>query len=437
MRHFLVSLFFYLCCNFMQAQNARTIIAELSAINQSVSGKSCDSGSVISHRGMNVFMADKTGYLSANTDLSYYTNYVTLNTAEGKFTVNHNFQQAASGKDAPLKKLLSIGFDMSLAGNYAKSFTDKRFENELGITINYKWLCKVKTRFAGCSDNNFNQQRAMNALRAALITSLEQEILKKEADFIQSLNGMDSVLPAGQDLAASKKLAAQNFYEELETATAEKFATTQAALLSKTGHFKTISTGWTSFQIYLPLFFPKYTVASSLVSDFDNRHPYPLMAMLGHTRLWESNKAGRLFVTLNAALLFNNSKLSYGLNKMNYGEYKSLGGTAAQMQEDHGSSNLYIGSYKTFMTASVSARFVYYPINSHVGISFLAEKDFGNYDPLQLKVGIPVVLINSKKTPAVTVECYALFLDIGRTIPGISKSRLGLSVGIPFSRLMY
>jgi len=151
-RALLFTAFLLPACLYTQAQNAEDIIAELQTIHQSVTARQCntDSTAAISQRAMNVFLADKTGYLSGNRDLSFYTNYVTVNTAEGKFTVNHNFQ-TPGGIDDPITRLLSIGFDMTVANSYAKSFLDRRFENELGLTINYKWLGKVKTRFADCS----------------------------------------------------------------------------------------------------------------------------------------------------------------------------------------------------------------------------------------------------------------------------------------------
>src|ERR1700712_894463 len=122
MRYLLLSFIFYFTSLFLQAQTGNDIIATLKSINTTVNTKLCgtDSAAAISNRAMNVFMADKTGYLSASTDLSYFTNYLTFNTAEGKFTVSHNFQQPAAGPDNPIKKLFNIGFDITIANSYAK-----------------------------------------------------------------------------------------------------------------------------------------------------------------------------------------------------------------------------------------------------------------------------------------------------------------------------
>ncbi|MBC7688032.1 MAG: hypothetical protein H7211_07625, partial [Aquabacterium sp.] len=120
MRLLLLSLFFYLILLPLSAQTAAGIINELNAVNSAIAARPCTNGStaIISNRAMNVFLADKTGYVSAPADLSLYTNYVTFNTTDGRLTVNHNFQKA-TGIDKPVKKLFSAG----MYANVVSSFT--------------------------------------------------------------------------------------------------------------------------------------------------------------------------------------------------------------------------------------------------------------------------------------------------------------------------
>ena len=73
MRQLLSLIFFYAVFG-SSAQDAVSLIAKLKAINTNINSKAAnsDSAAAISHRAMNVFMADKTGYLSGSRDLSYY-----------------------------------------------------------------------------------------------------------------------------------------------------------------------------------------------------------------------------------------------------------------------------------------------------------------------------------------------------------------------------
>lgn len=444
MRNLFFTAAFYFCILSVQAQSGDSIIVQLKLINKAITNKPCSAAfaAAISNRAMNVFLAYKTGYVSECTDLSFYTNYVTLNSSEGKLTINHNFQKE-NGADEPIRKLLSLGVSANIANNFGAAFLDKQFENELGLTVNYKWTGKVKTRFAGCtpSQNNSNQKPAMDALRAAIVYSLAIEINKKETDFKTAINSIDSSDVPEQNIDKARALTLQNFYENLKMDCEEKFAKQQAETLTKTKNFKLITTRWSSLTAYLPLAFPKYIVAKSLTDVLQQKHPYPLELMFSHTRLWESSKAGRIFFTLSAKLLFNNSKLSYALDKVNAEEYKNQGGTDTLHLAQFKNNKAYIGLYETFATPSLKARVVYFPTGSHVGISFLAEQNFGSYNLLNGRLGIPIVLINSKKIPAVNFEIYVLFFDMNNQIKQAqkfgSKTAIGLGVGIPFSRLIY
>jgi hypothetical protein len=419
------------------AQIADSIIAELKAINQSVTSAPCNTGEgrLISNRAMNIFLADKTGYLAESHDLSFYTNYVTLSTAEGRLTINHNFQKA-TGTDEPIKKLLSVGVATNAANSFAATFLDKKFENELALTVNYKWLHKVKTQFRSCS-----QKQSMDALRSAIVHTLETEINKKTADFLIALNKMDSAEVPGQDLGAAKAVSLRYFYTGLKEMYTEKFAALQAAALTKNNNFRLITAAWTGITAYIPVVFPSYTVATSLTTSFNEKHPFPLEITLQHTRLRESSKKGRLFFTIGGNLLFNNAKLGYLLDKTDVNTYKNLGGTDTVHLAALKNEKVYVGNYSTFITPSFMGRLVYYPSTSHIGISFLIEKNFGKYNLLNGRLGIPVVLINRNRVPAANIEFYVHFFDMGHSINSDkkygNKTSVGVGISLPFSRLMY
>lgn len=414
---------------FCAGQNVDSIAAEIKMINKAVVDQT--TGAVISNRAMNVFLADKTGYVGGSDDLSFFTNYVTFNSTDGIFTVNHNFQ-TPGGIDEQLKSLFSIGFKANV-NSIGAGFLDKQFDDELGLTLNYKWLGKVRTQVSG------DQQQAMNALRAGLVHTLELAIEKETADFKTALTRVEAADINGGNLDSARTLVQQNFYADIKEKYEALFATQQAELLTKTAHFKTVSFGYTSFTATIPIIAPTYTVATSITAAFAQKHSYPLQLMLAHTRLWEGSHRGRLFLTIGGSLLLNNSKLGYGLDKINAATYKAMGGTdtltLAQKEK------AYFGIYQTFVTPALKGRVVYYTTNSHVGFSILAEQHIGNDNLLNARVGVPIVLINSKKTPAAIFECYVSFFDIGHVVKSLEgrgkRTTVGIAAGIPFSRLMY
>ncbi|HTL09329.1 MAG TPA: hypothetical protein VL307_13760 [Chitinophagaceae bacterium] len=429
--------FFFACfvCSFngLKAQTAASIAGELQAINDSVSqlpfnGKSA---AAITHRGMNVFLADKTGYLYGSNDLSFFTNYITLSTADGRFTVNHNFQPR-HGKDDPIRSLFSVGFDLTVPGNYANAFLDRRYESELGLSLRYKWLGKVTTRFAE-GPAGARQKEYMDAARTQLLAMLYQQ-LQEDANNYAAASSTGSATVTTDSI---RQLLRQQFYAELGETYAGRFAEGQASLLTNAAAFRVLHTSWTAIAVYLPFYFPSYTVGQSFSNPLQRRRPFPVTITVTHTRFWEMSKAGRIFFVLEGGVLFNNSKLAQGLQQYSYTEYKNSGGMDSLAIVNQPNDRLYIGQYKTFVTPSLTARFLYYPASSHVGISLLAQKNFLDFDPLNLRLGIPVVLINSKKRPAVTLECFVSFYDVTNRTQRGARNSAGLSLGIPFSRLMY
>jgi len=444
MQRLISILFIFVPPFFLQAQNADSIISRLQAVNRTILVKSCDSedATAISHRAMNVFLSDVTGYLSSKTDLSYFTNYVTFNMAESQLTVYHNFQ-TASGADVPLKNLLGFGLSANIPNNYSASFLDYRNETGLGLLLGFKRLGKVKTRFYDCSvsPEKPNQKQTMDVLRAGIINSLAVEIKNQEEDFKEALDKTDNEDIQGLPEDSAKAILKKKFYENISESSDEKFATLQAVALIETKNYKLISTHWTGIQLYVPVFSSKYVVAPSLNEDFQQKKSYPAGLMLSHTRLWESSTAGRFFATLSAELLLNNSKMSYDLKKVNYAEYENMGGTDIQHDDELKNNKAYIGTYENFITPSLQYRMVYFPVEYHLGLSLLVQQNFGTCNFLNARIGIPVILINSKKTPAVCFEFYASLTDLTNKSDNsgspVNKTFVGMSVGIPLSRLMY
>jgi len=103
--------------------------------------------------------------------------------------------------------------------------------------------------------------------------------------------------------------------------------------------------------------------------------------------------------------------------------------------------NLYVGAYKNFVTPNFKGQVVYFPTDSHIGVSFLLEQAIGDYHAMNARLGLPVVLINKKAEPAINFECQVRLYDLGHSIDagkGLSgRTAVGLTVGVPFSKSAY
>lgn len=432
------------------AQTPDSLINELKTINSAIARIPCDkgSGNVISNRGLNLFLAGKIGsYLSEGSDLSFYKNNITFNSADGQLTVNHNLFQA-SGLDKQVRSFMVVGAKANITNAYASTFEGKRYFNQFGFALRHIWIAKATTRFAKCGQQpgsaikHAGQKPVMDAIRAALIHSLEIEIHKKENDFEHALTAIDSPVDVpGQDLNSVKATARKNFNEDLSAEYNHKYADIEAQTLLKTNNYRSVSTSWTTIGGYIPLILERFTVAKSLTGAFNLRKAYPLSLSINHTRFFESTKAGRLFLTISAEAYWNNSKESQALQQVSYDQYKLLGGSDTINVAKLNATDLYLGNYTTYITPLLKGKIVYIPPDWHFGITLILEKNFGTYKALNGTFGIPIVLIDKHANPSVNFEFQLRYFDIGNVvIPDkkiAAKTSVGVSIGVPFSKIIY
>ncbi|GAB3010907.1 hypothetical protein [Spirosoma pulveris] len=385
---------------------------------------------------MNLFLSDRIGsYLTDYKNLSFYKNYITFNTQDGVFSLNHNFFQA-TGIDEPVRSFLVVGVKANVMNALASTFSDKPYTNELGATLKKAWIGKPKTTINDCREKNI-----MDTKRASILNLLIRELRSKEADFRKSV---DSLKQDGLSDAAFAQIKAeliQNFYAGLRDEYTRKFATQQYLELAETARFKQITTHWTTLNAYLPIILQRFTVFPSYTQLTETKKSYPFELALTHTRFLESKRMGRLFLSFEGNLLLNNSVQSFSQETITYSQYKSSGGLDTLTLAQRNIRSLFVGEYASFLTPRVKVGFVYYPAESHIGLSSSLEKNIGTFHSLNWTVGIPVVLIDKVGAPAANFEFQLNYFDINHSVlPGRKSSdrlRVGLTVAVPFSKIIY
>ncbi|MDB5133817.1 MAG: hypothetical protein JWP37_420 [Mucilaginibacter sp.] len=419
-----------------RAQTPAQIISELKLVNNNVANTPCSTGRgmLISNKAMNIFLSNKvSSYLSGNEDLSLYKNYVTLNASEGSITINHNFHQPVDSDDW-VKSFVIIGARANIANAYAARFSNKYFDNRLGFVLQKTWMGKPITFYDKCS----SQKMAMDAQRSAILHGLETTLNRKAVDFERALDSIKQAEIPGQSPNAAKTRLRQGFYAALRSEYLQKFSEAQSDLLIKTNNYNLVTDNWTSLGIYIPIILQKFEVSTALNTDVARRYNYPLEFSVSHTRLWESIKVGRIFFTLSTRAFLNNSIQSGALYNADISGPEIANG-ANTLSLNQG--NRFIGDYKNYVTPVVAGKLVYIPPDSHVGVSFRVEKNFGTYHALNSILGIPIVLIDKNGVPAINFEAQILFTDMNNSIKSsqlpFNKNAIGLTVGIPFSKIVY
>jgi hypothetical protein len=383
MRKWLV---FIVAANFIgtvQAQTPDSLIHALYIIHDST-----PSTRLVSQRAMNVFLSEAAGYyMSSPDDFTLYKNSVIVNAAEGTLAIYHNLRQPA-GVDPPVRSFLSIGAQANFIDAYTSHSEDRPYNNQFGLLVKQTWVGQPSISATS------GQMRVMDTLRSAILHSTETAIRQQAGDF-----AFDPDLP---------------LYFEFD------YAHKQASALAKKFIYQVISFHWTSVSLYVPLITEAIQVAPAPGDPAATKHGYPLHFNITHTRLWEGSQFGRIYATLAGDAEWSNSRDGYLLDK---------------------AGTLYTGDFKTFITPSVMGQFVWFPSNSHIGVSFHLQQYMGDYHALDGILGIPVVLINKQAEAAVNFEFQIRFYDMAHSVDdgkGLNgRTAVGLTVGIPFSKIAF
>jgi hypothetical protein len=401
-----------------RAQTAEQIIAEISTVNSKVVKASCAAGKgmLISNKAMNIFLSNKvSSYLSDSYDLSLYKNYVTLNAVEGSIAISHNFHQPVDGDDW-VRSFWVISARANIANSYAGNFTGWYINNQLGVALQKTWMGKPVTIY-----NCASQKIKMDADRAILVQNIATAIRARITAFENDLAALNANDIPGQELQAVKNTQRQKFYAALREECFQKFSQAQSDLLVNTNNYKWVKNAWTTVGIYAPVIPQKFEVVDGS-NDAASRYNYPFQFFVAHTRFWDSPKAGRFFLTFLGKVSVNNSV---------------QGGDRVLT----GSEGRYAGTYRNYLTPSISGKIVYIPADSHVGVSFKPEKNFGSYHAINLIAGAPIVLIDKKGVPMLNFEPQIIFSNINHTPlrdeMSHNKIFVGLTLGIPFSKIVY
>lgn len=371
---------------------------DAASINKELGGSSI----LVSNKAMSIFLANKLSYYP---DFSLYKNYVTLNTAEGNVNITHNFHQPADS-DAYVRSFVRMGARLNIANTFAANYAGKYVANQLSLLLEKTWLSRPVIKFG-------EQAPGMAAKRALIVQQLAAEINQKSQEFEQSLNLIKAEEVSGQDVSLVRAQLTRDFYTQLRAAYLQRFSQAQADQLL----FNTVALNWTSIAVYIPVIRQRFEVSPAAGQAMIHRYNYPLELSVTHTRLLESRKYGKFIMSAQASGKYNNSVQSGELLPANM-------------------ANSYSGDYKNFLTPALAGKIVYFPPTSHFGISYRLEKNFGTYNALNSILGIPIVLIDKREVPVVNFEVQLLYMDRNQKQLPANKIAVGLTVGIPFSKVV-
>ena len=311
MKLYKVIIFLFPFCGF--SQSADSLITNFQKQHKSIQNLPCETGQLLTNRGMNLFVGERVAYyLADHENLSFCKNNVILNTADGIFTMSHSLFEPL-GTDEPVKSYHVIGLKANIFNAFQAAANKTNFNNELGFTYKHFWVSKPKITL-----NNCEEKQIFDAKRAIILKNLAKEINEISQEFENTLLNMFELN------SSQKKELKADFYKNIKEEYSRKFAEKQQRALFDSLQFKTMRSRWTNLNMYVPVMVQRFTTAPDFSTDFSTKKSYPAELSISHTRFLETQKATKVYVNFRVGIKANNSITSRMVPLTSLENYRKL-----------------------------------------------------------------------------------------------------------------
>jgi hypothetical protein len=411
---------------------------------------------LISYPALNVFMAKKVNtYLSGSSDLSLNRSYFILDPTDGRLFLGYNFSKDPSKGEKRTKFVLTVGLKANVAEAFSTIYNgdDKKMPGNIGASIKFTWLGRGIIFYdegeSQIEQNNLNQtflygidpdaeikysqKQIARYYRKQLQNEIEEKMIKDSASYKTKMEGVGEVnyRKVQENIYFSKR---NEYYKSL-------FITKEAENLEEIGYYKAYWNHWVSFDFYIPFTMQSFEVAKDLNSPISTENLYNFDGAILWNQIYERGKIRLLNSVVFGVKNLNNINTSL-IKKYSINDYVTLGGVDTIKLAQIESKDVYIGPNEDYFTPYIRFQFIsFFLAKKQIGLSFQIEKYLSNYDPLNLKIGIPVTLPGKDDETKVNFEVQFKWTDINNGIypdkTMAEKFLIGLSVGVPLTSKIY
>ncbi|WP_222164779.1 hypothetical protein [Edaphocola aurantiacus] len=409
--------------------------------------------SLMSDQGLNIFMAKKVNtYLTGSGDLSMNKNYFIIDPTDGRLFLGHNWAKDPSQDTFRTKWIFTTGIKSNVAEAFSTIYSgkDKKLSNNTGLALKLTLLgrgiiyfgengTQIQTKELkkfGLTDttmDRYQQQEIANYYREQLKNEINDLIIIDSTKFENKIENTGT--------EAFRALKRKEFYSKKAKFYKKMFIEEESRYIEEEEIYNAFWNHWVSLDIYIPITRQQYRVAESFTALIEDRMLYNFEGTLIWSNIYERKKM-RLLASIGLGTKIMNNITTAELEKYSIGSYKQLGGTDTLSLAQIKTDEIYIGNYNQFFIPLLKFNLVnFFLANKQIGLSLLAEKHFGAYNPLNIKAGIPFNLKGKDDDTKVSFELQFKWNDINNNIlPDVNPSdkfMIGLSVGIPLTSQLY
>lgn len=402
---------------------------------------------IVSYEALNVFFARQVNaYLSSSTDLSLNKSYFVLDQPDKRIFLGYNLSRDPVKSLKRTWNILTLGINASYSNNFSNLYSAQELSNDIGIGARFTVLGRGvvsfdkarqwnKTLFGKEFEDKYQHRDRIEFQREKAMTDL---VNKKKAE----ANEFEKSIQSITDKEYQDELR-KDFYKTANETLVSDYLNLESGLLEKPRSHHWFWTWWVTADIYLPVTKIEYAIAETVVNPIDtlslkNTKVSLILNMLA------DNRWGRLLVSGSYGWRNNNGITTDQFKKLNYYQYRNLGGTDTLRVAQLSNREVYVGqNYETFVSTFTKGQLVFFPKIKNktvVGLSVMAEKYYGKYNPFNLRVGIPLSVKGKEDGKPVNFEVQGkwddYFGDINKSSPK-EKFVIGISVGLTLTSKVY
>jgi len=409
---------------------------------------------LVSRVGLNKFFARKIGYfLTGNENPSLHRNFLFLNAGDNELIFGHN--RYFTRENDRIKSVVTYGLKADLKDGFSELGNQDGLKGNFGLNLKYSYYFNGGIKYDDLSEwqtvsatttAGGPQKCSMNTKRR-LFLSEQMEKLKKES-IEHEQTEKNYVNDETKDECDSKtelvKEASDDFYKVLEEKYLKTYYDKEVELLDEWEAKDLVRTGWFSLSGFLP-FTPKtYSVTTNLTELPGKKLTYEGNGSLNFYYLIEHKKSGKWLFNAGMTGEWNNSIKNEEMDKYTINQMKAFGNyDSVYINQKDG--DIYYGVYQEYISGKFTGQITYFPraenckfFSGDWGISAKYEYQFdGLNDKVNLKFGLPFLLKGKDEDSPVNFEVQFKLNDIYRWTSTVKKYSVGISVGLPFSSVLY
>lgn len=371
-----------------------------------------------SGRSLNYFFSKKleTNFKTSN-DLSLQETYFNIDPTDKSLSLGYNFDNRFGD---PLKKInwvaslgakfvASDGFAAIPLGNSAK-------KSNLGFNLKFSLIGKGVLKWKSNGVDRRQSIRKLKELKMSDIENIDSVIqihreylnysynekvndfndkeLKKIVAIIDARYPKDSIELKKKKIAEKvEEKSDELFYEMIKE---------EITYVEDNELYSSIKNHWTTFELYIPFGDKTYNITPiTILNEATTAAYYPLNFNTSYNWYIQKSKNFSFFGKITGGYKRNNNIEVNSLEEKEFQHITTANGVSTLSTPVKA---IELSQYNKFTTTSLKVEFAVFLINNTVGFSPSIEKNFGDFEGINWKLGVPLSLKDKEGKPKVNFE---------------------------------